>query len=458
MVVQRDSIVLDGAGYALFGSGLGAGLSLYYMFNVTVVGLKVSGFSIGIDLGGAANCTIVECQVFSNVNHGILLANSAYNHVLGNGISRNGGDGIRVEANSTLNEIGFNGLTNNTLAGISLSTSTDTTIRDNSLFVNGVGITTQTADGSSLFGNVVEQCSGGGIRLSETQDSVLTGNTIVENGWNGIYCTNSPNNTLFHNNLINNFNPISLVNSTSNWDRGYPLGGNYWSDHVGEDLYRGPDQNETGYDGISDSPYYYEDNPLDRYPLMGPFGATTSTGDNVTVFALDTLGLVFASVVEAGETTAFPLDAGYPAPPDHVMLQRYDVRTTATASGDILLRIIYGDSGESLLPGETAPTLLLINGLQGDVDYDFDVDIYDVVYLTGGYGTHAGDPDFRPGADLDRDGDVDIFDIVIATSNYGTTIPEEARYEDITAHVDTIHQVIFGVAPHLSIFGVTRPS
>ncbi|HUV98012.1 MAG TPA: hypothetical protein VMW14_00735, partial [Candidatus Paceibacterota bacterium] len=144
----------------------------------------------------------------------------------------------------------------------------------------------------------------------------------------------------------------------------------------------------------------------------------------------------------------------YPPPAGHTMLQRYDIQTTATVSGDILLRIIYGEPGES--PLQPAPQLFLINGLRGDVDYDFDIDIFDLVYIAGAYGTNFEDPSFRPDADVDKDGDVDIFDIVITAGNYGTNIPEEERYVDITTHVDTENHVIFGVAPHLSIFGVTR--
>jgi len=54
------------------------------------------------------------------------------------------------------------------------------------------------------------------------------------------------------------------------WDNGYPGGGNYWADYTGEDLYKGPYQNETGSDGIGDTPYIINENNIDRYPLMTP--------------------------------------------------------------------------------------------------------------------------------------------------------------------------------------------
>jgi len=55
------------------------------------------------------------------------------------------------------------------------------------------------------------------------------------------------------------------------WDNGYPSGGNYWSDYKDADLYSGPYQNETGSDGIGDTPYTIDANNVDRYPLMSPW-------------------------------------------------------------------------------------------------------------------------------------------------------------------------------------------
>jgi hypothetical protein len=61
------------------------------------------------------------------------------------------------------------------------------------------------------------------------------------------------------------------------WDDGYPSGGNYWSFHsIGGwdtediDIYRGPYQNETGSDGIVDTPVSLNQNNTDHYPLIIP--------------------------------------------------------------------------------------------------------------------------------------------------------------------------------------------
>jgi hypothetical protein len=55
----------------------------------------------------------------------------------------------------------------------------------------------------------------------------------------------------------------------------------------------------------------------------------------------------------------------------------------------------------------------------GDVDADFDVDIFDIVVIVHAYGTAKGEPEFNTACDIDADFDVDIFDIVIAAGNYG---------------------------------------
>jgi len=57
--------------------------------------------------------------------------------------------------------------------------------------------------------------------------------------------------------------------------------------------------------------------------------------------------------------------------------------------------------------------------IPGDVDGDRDVDIFDIVRMTGIYGATSLDPNYDPNCDIDDDGDIDIFDVVAAAGNYG---------------------------------------
>ena len=100
-------------------------------------------------------------------------------------------------------------------------------------------------------------------------------NNNIHNNSQGLQITaNSNNNLIYHNNFINN-NQNAFDNGKRNqWDNGYPSGGNYWSDYTGTDNFSGPGQNESGSDGIGDTPYYITGNTLrsqDLYPLMTPY-------------------------------------------------------------------------------------------------------------------------------------------------------------------------------------------
>jgi hypothetical protein len=61
--------------------------------------------------------------------------------------------------------------------------------------------------------------------------------------------------------------------------------------------------------------------------------------------------------------------------------------------------------------------------IPGDVDGDFDVDLYDVVKLCAAYCSRPPGPPYAPGLDINEDGIVNIFDLVIACSRYGQKYP-----------------------------------
>ena len=61
--------------------------------------------------------------------------------------------------------------------------------------------------------------------------------------------------------------------------------------------------------------------------------------------------------------------------------------------------------------------------LTGDVDHNGAVNIYDVVKITGIYGSELGDPEFTYNTDLDCNGKIQIYDVVICTGHYGQEDP-----------------------------------
>jgi parallel beta-helix repeat protein len=129
-----------------------------------------------------------------------------------------------------------------------------------------INCTNVTVEGLTLTNN------GEGLLLAHTSNSRITDNSITNNDW-GIGLSSSLNNSIYHNNFVNNTLQVCTEGSTDVWDDGYPSGGNYWSDYTGVDVKRGPSQDQSGSDGIGDTPYVIDADDVDRYPLMNPYGS-----------------------------------------------------------------------------------------------------------------------------------------------------------------------------------------
>jgi hypothetical protein len=66
----------------------------------------------------------------------------------------------------------------------------------------------------------------------------------------------------------------------------------------------------------------------------------------------------------------------------------------------------------------TTPAQLEVT-IQGDVLGKHQVNILDVVAITGIYGLSKGNPKFNPNCDIEGDGKITILDVVACTSHYG---------------------------------------
>ncbi|MCJ7470389.1 PQQ-binding-like beta-propeller repeat protein [Candidatus Bathyarchaeota archaeon] len=79
--------------------------------------------------------------------------------------------------------------------------------------------------------------------------------------------------------------------------------------------------------------------------------------------------------------------------------------------------------GETETADNTFVDVWVIVTIPGDVDGDFDVDIYDVVAICVAYGSKIGEPAYVPECDINCDGKIDIYDVVIACTHYGQKYP-----------------------------------
>jgi len=213
IIVERNNIIVDGAGYTLEGMELGLALNLTTS-NATIKNIHIINWDAGI-LGVYTNNTIME-NLITGCDFGIKIYTDNYN-IIGNYIGNNG-EGIHI-ANVHQIFVSMNNITNSKF-GINLLNVEDGEIVKNSIAHNERGI------------------HNGGV-------------------YQRIYLNNFINNTVAHYSGLNF------------WDVVYPPGGNYYSDYNE----RYPNATELGNSGIWDTPYsfyvYYGPNQ-DNYPLMAP--------------------------------------------------------------------------------------------------------------------------------------------------------------------------------------------
>jgi len=88
IVVQRNNIVVDGAGYILQGTGSGKGIDLSYISNVTITNMKIKAFNYGISLVESLNNIISRNNIVMNTD-GIELSESSNNRIYHNNFMDN---------------------------------------------------------------------------------------------------------------------------------------------------------------------------------------------------------------------------------------------------------------------------------------------------------------------------------------------------------------------------------
>lgn len=474
IVVERDNMTLDGAGYTLQGRRTGTGIDLSGRVNVTVRETQVEAFEYGIQLISSSNSTISENIVTKSKYEGIVLLYSSNNTVSENNVANNF-YGI-LTGGSSNNTISGNNAESNDY-GIGLWNSTNSIVYENTVTNNGYGIGLGTSSSnntvsrnnvtaSTYWGLWLYYSSNNSVSVNNAANngvgialSCSFGNTVSENSatnsFYGISTSDSSNNTICHNNFIGNTGQTHNYNSSINiWDSGYPSGGNYWSDFVGNDSYCGPYQNETGRDGIGDKPRVIDGANVDNYPLMGPW---TVTGENTTVIPSSDLTITFGNVTSGGITVVNKTVTGPEHPPRFKLTgQYYNIETTANYSGRIWLRIVYDDSNLTLteeqvlqlwhwnetsqqwddttthvdtennvIYGETdsLSPFTIISSFPWDINGDDYVGIDDIFEVATHFGAEKGQPNYEPLCDINKDDYIGIDDVFTVAQHFGEENP-----------------------------------
>jgi parallel beta-helix repeat protein len=190
-----------------------------------------------IDIEGSNN-KIIRNRVFEEDTagrlHGIVVQSEAnYNIISQNNITDYWVDGILILVNSTCNIISWNYIHNNAGAGIS-DWGEFTTIMNNTISRNRVGVACEIGSHSRICNNIIEKNSEHGIELSWAPNTAgktyyFVSKNLISDNYIGIYILDSYFNTIEKNDLINNSANAYFIYenygaSHNKWVR------NYWSD------------------------------------------------------------------------------------------------------------------------------------------------------------------------------------------------------------------------------------
>ena len=292
--------------------------STYYTRNNMIKENVITNNDYGLRLANSHNNTISGNILTDNIQIALALGNCTNNYVSENNITQNEGTGLYIYKgnNNTLssncmseNKYNF-GIDGDTLNDFLHTIATSNTINGKPIyyFINQTNLiinpathpeigylalincTNITIEDLTLTGNVQ------GLLLAYTNHSIISGNSAFDNYRAGIWIHYSSNNTIANNLLMHNIYGLELSDSSNNriyhntfmrvyacipvelsgyssenqWDNGYPSGGNFWYYYRGTDLFCGVYQNETGIDGIGDTPYRVSEANYDHYPLIKP--------------------------------------------------------------------------------------------------------------------------------------------------------------------------------------------
>ncbi|MEM0253453.1 MAG: NosD domain-containing protein [Candidatus Bathyarchaeia archaeon] len=308
IIVERDYIIIDGAGYTL--QGLGAevsrgiawaerikGINVSYRRGVVIKNLEVRGFNIGILLYRSLNCTILGNNIKEN-KEGILLLYSNCNLILENNVSDNIVRGIFVEISHgnilsrnkiANNNVGIrfylvnhsvifgNYIANNGGKGVELR-GFNNSVYKNRIIGNGVGVEIcfEQSLGNRVHNNSITNNNKGIQIMWGSTSNHIYFNNIADNSV-GVYIYDASNNHIHHNNFINNTAEAPDVKpfppwvpeepkppGFNTWDDGRE--GNYWSDYG----LKYPEARKLMGRGVWDTPYFISKNNQDNYPLINP--------------------------------------------------------------------------------------------------------------------------------------------------------------------------------------------
>jgi parallel beta-helix repeat protein len=219
--IVASDLVLDGNGFALTGTGYGAGygVRVYMQGGITIKNLTVQNFDHGISMEYSWGNTLSNNTMSGHAYNGIRLSRCSSSTLDGNTVTGNGSDGI------VLVDCDDNTLSNNIARG-------------------HAGVSTAA-----------------GIAIIGSYNNIVTGNLLQENSY-GLSMNTANSNQVYRNRFIDNIVQACVFSGSGNlFSLPLPEGGNYWSNHT---------QPDSNGDGIVDVPYGFDNAQVDELPWATP--------------------------------------------------------------------------------------------------------------------------------------------------------------------------------------------
>jgi parallel beta-helix repeat protein len=392
--------------------------------------LTIDGNTILVDMG------IYREHVAVGKTLSIVGANLGNTVIDGNGT----GTVISVEADNVKVE-SFT-IRNGSESGIRLTDGNCIQIKNNKITNNYCGVNASSSY-NMIFNNEITSNQYSGVLITGGSSSTIFENNITSNNY-GI-CLNSSqsnSNLIYHNNL-NNTHQAEISEVAGLWDIGYPSGGNYWSDYNNTDSFTGPFQNETGSDGIGDTPYVIDVDNQDRYPLMNPHTPEPGVAViNVSPFKtvvgqsycsnMSVIAVNHGDYPEAFNVTVYANGTQIETQPvtlenDTSTTMTFALNTTDLAYGNYTLSAYAWPVPEEadVADNNYTCTYSVHVGLAGDVSgpavgvYDGTANMRDIQYLILLFNTNPSSQNWKPNADINDDATVNMRDIQLCIFNFG---------------------------------------
>jgi hypothetical protein len=239
---------------------------------------------------------------------------------------------------------------------------------------------------------------------------------------------------------------LSLLSGSVNVSSGTMFNINFTAVESGETTIQiGTEQNPiTTASGNQSS--FLLDPDMNEMPFVEQDGQASVGSSNVTISPTTNLELTFANVTAAGAVAAnATLTVNAPTLNNTVGLF-YAVNVTAGFSGNVTVTLAFNGSGMTQQQ-KSSLQMMQYTPIPGNICPPWGVcDITDVAYVASLFGINYSNPKYNPNADINGDGAIDITDVAFVAAHFGLT----ATWINITTHVDTTNNIIYGTTTHFS--------